>query len=234
MESECVQERTETLHNQQNADRQRSPEGEYQVHYDSTRYACARQTNLHDHRPEHFAELSVSQTQSPESEVTGRVRDRAQTVLDSVDRLMNYDVAKVEAASVPMVGLRLLDLDGRVSTCFPVHQDFVCRVKHFAQVVLLLQYVWLDQKHPGHAAQCRQEQDSLKELLSVVPRAQVARLRFVVSIHVFVQEHVDQVDEDGWRAPARLRIVLNPLDEDHQVHIAEDRHQEYDLWYELA
>ena len=67
VESESMKEGWQTFHQKQDADREWGPEHEDGPHDDSSHESVTTQPDSHDHVPEDFTELSVSQGQGPQS-----------------------------------------------------------------------------------------------------------------------------------------------------------------------
>lgn len=168
------------------------------------------------------------------------MRNGTKTIFDGMNRLVDDYVAHVE-------WLVLVVVATAAATRFrsSVHGDHVIATtigqciririavhEHF-EIILFLQQVRLDDQHPGNAHQCTQQQNGLEKLLSTVPVLEVTWIGRVVG-RILVQEHVDQVDENGWCTSCTAEIVHKPFDKDQQVHVAKNAEEKDDLRYELA
>jgi len=71
----------------ENAEGEGGPGGKDAVDEDAAGVSLDGEGVAQHHVPEHLRELGVRQGQRPQTQVGGRVRDRAQHILDGVDTL---------------------------------------------------------------------------------------------------------------------------------------------------
>lgn len=263
MQTQCVQEGGERLHDHEHGHRHAEPH----------RHAEQRQVPLRldrvnqQHVPEHRRQLRVREGQRPESQVGGGVGHGAEHELDRLDQLVDHELAKLELLAVVAVtavtalavrGLFLgLALRVRVLAVLVVLVDDHVLVAHnlvrgLALVVAVAQHERLDEQHDGDGEQRDHQQHELRGLLAreqVLGGALVGRR----------QEHVNQHVEQGggalraFRRAAKLaqirragvidglasthQIVLHvghePLVDDEEAEVAEDGEHEQELRNEL-
>ena len=99
MQTQCMQERTQAFHQNEHGERQTGPEVEAKEGDETAKervIRCTAQSNAHHHVPQHLAQLGVRQRERPQTQVGGRVRDRAENVLDRVYRLVNDDLGHIK------------------------------------------------------------------------------------------------------------------------------------------
>ena len=94
VEPERVEEGGEALHEAEDCHSEDGPEGEDHIDGDGPGIVVEPECNLEHHAPENLGQLCVGQGQGPETEVGGGVGHRAKDILDSVDPLVDHDLAE--------------------------------------------------------------------------------------------------------------------------------------------
>lgn len=97
VKTEGVKHGTGTLHDTENGDGQGEPEVEGDNDHDHPHGGrLLFESAANGHVPQHDRELLVGQRQSPQTQVGGGVGDTVQTEFNSVDDLVDHDLAEVE------------------------------------------------------------------------------------------------------------------------------------------
>jgi len=99
VQPEHVQEAFHHVHQHQYADRNGREHGEGQGDIENIIGSHGRP---HDLIVKHFGKLAVRETQGPETEVRGRVRDRAEDEFDGFNELVDHHFSEIESIRLPV------------------------------------------------------------------------------------------------------------------------------------
>jgi hypothetical protein len=99
MQTHCMQKRRKALHDTQDKDREREPDTKHNKHSDGPENAgrSVGEHTLKSHAPQDLTELGMRKGEGPKTKVGGRVGNAAKAELDSVNDLVDGNLAKLEA-----------------------------------------------------------------------------------------------------------------------------------------
>lgn len=127
MKSKGMQKRREALHHDENGDSEERPDGEKAEQKDTGDKIAVFGAHTHPQQlaPEHLGQLRVSQRQCPQSQVRGGVRDGGEHVFDSVDALIDHQLAEgAIIMAVTVAGRRVVAGSCRLHS-FALHLDLL-------------------------------------------------------------------------------------------------------------